>query len=122
MAEKTDREPASRRSAAGRWKPVAHPRADPGDAAGVDLNAVLGRAVLDVVRQVCRRHGNFWQGKPRKLVSSCLADTNRATEDNEDGADATVTKKKRRSPSYRRRSERRLVKFMQGQAGLRGVW
>ena len=46
-------------------------------------------------------------------MSSCLADTNRATEVNEDGADATVKKKKRRSPSYRRRSERRRVKLME---------
>ena len=94
MAEKTDREPASRRSAAGRWKPVADPRADPGDAAGVDLNAVIGRAVLEIVKRECRRHGNFWQGlacrsRPRSLVS------NRATEENEDGADATVKKRRK---------------------------
>ena len=86
----SDREPASRRSAAlGLCRPrarrrrlassrletpraAANPRADPGDAAGVDLNTVLGRAVLDAVKQVCRRHGNFWQGlvcRPRSLDS-----------------------------------------------------
>ena len=91
---------------------MANPRADPGDAAGVDLNAVLGRAVLDVVKRECRRHGNFWQGlacrsRPRSLVS------NRATEENEDGADATVKKTRKRSPSSWRRSEQRRMKYME---------
>ena len=44
MAERTAREPASRRSATGRWKTAAGSRAEHGDVADVDFDVVLIRA------------------------------------------------------------------------------
>ena len=116
MAGWTDRAPASRRSASGRWKPAANARADLGDAAGVDLDVVITRAVTATVREVLRRY--LWRGKDSKLNTMNLARSTRAsddeaTEDNEDGAKATVEKKKKRSPSYKRRSDQRRRKFME---------
>ena len=56
MAEKTDREPASRRSAAGRWKTAAGSRrAERGGATDVEFDVVFTRAVTRAVREVCRR-------------------------------------------------------------------
>ena len=65
MAERKwskDREPASRRSASGRWSSAAGARAELGDAAGVDIDAVITRAVVNAVKEVFGAHGNFWQG------------------------------------------------------------
>ena len=111
MAERTDRETASRRSVAGRWKPAADARADPGDAAGVDLDVVLARVVTRAVREACRRY--FWQGRTMKLVSSNLASGDGATKENKDAAHTPDKSKKKRSPSYARRSEQRRKKYME---------
>ena len=113
MAEREAREHASPRSAAGRWKPAAGSRAEHGDAADVEFDVVLARAVACAVREVCRRF--CWQGQAtRTLVSSGVASDDGATTENKDGANAADKRTKQRSPSYRRRSRARLVQYMKG--------
>ena len=110
MAERANR--ASRHpAAAGRWKTAAGSRAEHGGAADVEFDVVFTRAVTRAVREVCRRF--CWQGQAtRILVSSDKASDNEATKEFKDGADAAVSRTKKRSPGYRRRSRERLVQHI----------